>query len=197
MYYLFLSYFVHRLFLFCFIKTEKEEISKETDLNKDEKSKKNIISNKNNECIKLYEYIFKELQSDKYKALYNNTIYDLTGLLYKKDVNNEEDEINPNKSFTYSPQMQKSFSKLGYIMLNLSKSIQSSDQTEIKNFQNPENSNTNLDNMKTNNLLIGDNMNEFTPKKNSINDEIIEKKQLDFEELIYQKKNNFKTISPI
>ena len=109
MYYLFLSYFVHRLFLFCFIKTEKEEISKETDLNKDEKSKKNIISNKNNECIKLYEYIFKELQSDKYKALYNNTIYDLTGLLYKKDVNNEEDEINPNKSFTYSPQMQKSF----------------------------------------------------------------------------------------
>ena len=82
-------------------------------------------------------------------------------------------------------------------MLNLSKSIQSSDQTEIKNFQNPENSNTNLDNMKTNNLLIGDNMNEFTPKKNSINDEIIEKKQLDFEELIYQKKNNFKTISPI
>lgn len=166
-------------------------------MNKDEKSKKNIISNKNNECIKLYEYIFKELQSDKYKALYNNTIYDLTGLLYKKDVNNEEDEINPNKSFTYSPQMQKSFSKLGYIMLNLSKSIQSSDQTEIKNFQNPENSNTNLDNMKTNNLLIGDNMNEFTPKKNSINDEIIEKKQLDFEELIYQKKNNFKTISPI
>ena len=170
------------------IKTEKEEISRETDSKKNKKSKKNIISNKNNECIKLYEYIFNELQSDKYKTLYKNTIYDLTGLLYKKDGNNEEDEINTNKSFTYSPQMQKSFSKLGYIMLNLTKSIQLSEQTEIKNFENQENSNTNLDNMKTNNSLTGDNMNEYTPKKNSINDVITEKKQLDGDEIIIQKK---------
>ena len=36
--------------------------------------------------------------------------------------------------------------------------------------------------------LTGDNMNEYTPKKNSINDVITEKKQLDGDEIIIQKK---------
>ena len=45
--------------------------------------------------------------------------------------------------------------------------------------------------MKTNNSLTGDNMNEYTPKKNSINDVITEKKQLDGDEIIIQKKINF------
>ena len=175
------------------INTEKEENSGDIDSNKDEKSQKNITSNKNNECIKLYKYIFDELINNQ--QLYKNTKFDLTGLLFKNEANAEEDEINTNKNITYSPSMQKMFSKLGYIMLNLTKEIHSLEQTQFKLKKNDENSNSN-ENIKTNNINTDENMNELTPKKKTINEIIPERKQSEEDELNIQRETILKIQAP-
>ena len=174
------------------LKTEKEENSRDSDSNKDEKSKKNIISNKNNECIRLYKYIYEELKKNEMQ--YRNTRYDLTGLLYHNDEPNVEDEVNTNKNISYSPYMQKMFSRLGYIMLNLTKEIQAIEQTNL-NLPQEEDSlrdgNINLENSKNNNLgsmvNITGNINDLAKKMNNQNsnkDLLTEKKQLDGDEVL-------------
>ena len=170
------------------LKTEKEENSRDSDSNKDEKSKKNIISNKNNECIRLYKYIYEELK--KNEALYRNTRYDLTGLLYHNEENNLDEEVNTNKNISYSSYMQKMFSRLGYIMLNLTKEILAIEQTNLKLPQDDDslkNINNNLE-LNKNNSLVNMSGNELSPKKNNnqnSNKEIFtERKQLDGEEVL-------------
>ena len=176
------------------LNTEKEENSGEIDSNKDEKSKKNITSNKNNECIKLYKYIFDELNNNQ--QLYKNTKFDITGLLFKNEGNAEEDEINTtNKNITYSPLMQKNFNKLGYIMLNLTKEIHSLEQTQFNLNKNDQNSN-NDENINTNNITPEENINELTPKKKSINDINSERKQSEGDELNIQKETILKIQVP-
>jgi hypothetical protein len=148
------------------LKTEKEENSRDSDSNKDEKSKKNIISNKNNECIRLYKYIYEELK--KNELLYRNTRYDLTGLLYHNEENNLDEEVNTNKNISYSSYMQKMFSRLGYIMLNLTKEILAIEQTNLKLPQDEDSlkniNNNNIENNK-NNSLVNMSGNELSPKK--------------------------------
>ena len=153
------------------LKTEKEENSRDSDSNKDEKSKKNMVSNKNNECIRLYRYIYDELKI--HASNYRNTIYDLTGLLFHSDDNNNEDEVNTNKNLTTSSHILKSFNRLGYIMLNLTKEIQALDEQENNIALDEDNineQNNNLDNKNNNSLAnySSKNMNEnLTPDQTS------------------------------
>ena len=167
------------------LKTEKEENSRDSDSNKDEKSKKNIISNKNNECILLYRYIYDQLKI--YENQYRNTRYDLSGLLYHNDEQNIEDEVNTNKNITYSPYMQKMFSRLGYIMLNLTKEIQAIEQTNLKlphEKDSIKNMNNNLENSNNNNLNISDDLGKNINNNNSNKELFAEKKQLDGDEVL-------------
>ena len=53
----------------------------------------------------MYKYIYEELK--KNEALYRNTRYDLTGLLYHNEENNLDEEVNTNKNISYSSYMQK------------------------------------------------------------------------------------------
>jgi len=110
------------------IKTEQDKESKDSDSKKDEKANKNLVYNKNNECIELYKYIYEELKKSEQNS--KNTRYDLTGLLFYEDFNGEE-EITNNKAVSCSLYMQKKFSRLGYIMLNLTKEIQAIVETNI------------------------------------------------------------------
>ena len=171
------------------LKTEKEENSRDSESNKDEKSKKNIISNKNNECIRLYKYIYEELK--KNEILNRNTRYDLTGLLYHSEENNLDEEVNTNKNISCSSYMQKLFSRLGYIMINLTKEILALVQTNYKSPQEDDSLKdiNNLENNKNNNSnsLINMSANELNLKKNnnqnSNKDLFTERKQLDGEEV--------------
>ena len=122
------------------IKTEQDKNSRDSDSNKDEKTNKNLVYNKNNECIDLYKYIFEELK--KSEQANKNTRYDLTGLLFSNEDANIEEEITNNKNVSCSLYMQKKFSRLGYIMLNLTKEIQSIAETNL-NLSRDENNPTN------------------------------------------------------
>ena len=108
-------------------KTEPDKNSADSVSNKEEKINKNLVYNKNNECINLYKYIYDELK--KSEQANKNTKYDLTGLLFLNEDGNNDDEINNNKIISCSSYMQKKFSRLGYIMLNLTKKIQSLEET--------------------------------------------------------------------
>jgi len=88
------------------IKTEQDKESKDSDSKKDEKANKNLVYNKNNECIELYKYIYEELKKSEQNS--KNTRYDLTGLLFYEDFNGEE-EITNNKAVSCSLYMQKNF----------------------------------------------------------------------------------------
>ena len=111
------------------IKTEQDRNSRDSESNKEEKTNKNIVYNKNNECIDLYKYIFEELKKSEQSN--KNTRYDLTGLLPLNEDGNMEEEINNIKSISCSLYMQKKFSRLGYIMLNLTKEIESIEETNL------------------------------------------------------------------
>ena len=108
------------------INTEQDNNSRDSDSKKNDK--KNLITNKNNECIELYKYLYEELKKSEQNN--KNTRYDLTGLLFYEDINTEE-EITNNKSISCSTYMQKKFSRLGYIMINLTKEIQSIEETNL------------------------------------------------------------------
>ena len=167
------------------LKSEKEENSGGTESNKDEKSKKNAISNKNNECIRLYKYIYEELK--KNEQANKNTRYDLSGLLYHNEENNLDDEVNTNKNISYSPYMQKMFSRLGYIMINLAKEIHSIEQTELNLPQGEGNMENNLENNKEENLNDTADLNLKKGKQNSNKDIVTETKQLDGDEVFLHK----------
>ena len=175
------------------IKTEQDKNSRDSDSNKEEKTNKNLVYNKNNECIYLYKYIFDELK--KSEQANKNTRYDLTGLLFSNEDINQEEEINNNKNITCSLYMQKKFSRLGYIMLNLTKEILSIEEK-----------NTNLsrdDKEKSQSLLaantMGDmsgnnNINELTintkrKKEENSKDMFVEVKKLDGEHLFHIETN--------
>ena len=110
------------------LRTEQNQDSRDSDSKKDEKTNKNLVYNKNNECIDLYKYIYEELKKSEQNN--KNTRYDLTGLLFYEDINPEEEIIN-NKSITCSMYMQKKFSRLGYIMINITKEIQCIEETNL------------------------------------------------------------------
>ena len=110
------------------IKIEQDRESSHSDSKKDEKANKNLVYNKNNECIDLYKYIYEELKKSEQNN--KNTRYDLTGLLFNEDSNGEE-EITNNKAISCSLYMQKKFSRLGYIMINLTKEIQAIVETNL------------------------------------------------------------------
>ena len=139
------------------IKTEQDKNSREFDSNKEEKTNKNLVYNKNNECIDLYKYIFEEIK--KSEVANKNTRYDLTGLLFLYDEVNMDEEINNNKIISCSLYMQKKFSRLGYIMLNLAKEIQSIEETNL-NLSRDEN-NINI-NEKSQSLLPNNNISNMS-----------------------------------
>ncbi len=97
------------------LRDELDKGSNNSDSPNDERTNKNQVYNKNNECINLYKYIFEELS--KSEQANKNTRYDLTGLL----DTNIEDENSTNKNT--SLYMLKKFSRLGYIMINLTEEI--------------------------------------------------------------------------
>ena len=119
------------------LRTEQNQDSRDSDSKKDEKTNKNLIYNKNNECIDLYKYIYEELKKSEQNN--KNTRYDLSGLLFYEDVNPEEEIVN-NKSISCSLYMQKKFSRLGYIMINITKEIQCIEETNL-NLSTDENNN--------------------------------------------------------
>ena len=110
------------------INPEQDKESRDSDSKKEEKTNKNLVYNKNNECIDLYKYVYEELKKSEQNN--KNTRYDLTGLLFYEDSNVEE-EITNNKTVSCSLYMQKKFSRLGYIMLNLTKEIQAIVETNL------------------------------------------------------------------
>ena len=124
-------------------KAEKEDNSGDSDSNKDEKSKKNVISNKNNECLELYEHIYNQFENNDIN--YKNTRYDLSGLLYQKDDGNNEDDQNTNKNVSCSLYMQKMFSRLGYLMIHLAKDINNIEEEDFKLHHDEDGMNLNLD----------------------------------------------------
>ena len=167
------------------LKSEKEENLKDSESNIEEKSKKNAISNKNNECIQLYKFIFEELKKNEQSN--KNTRYDLTGLLYNNEENNLDDEVNTNKNITYSLYMQKSFSRLGYIMINLAKEIHSIEKTEVNLPQGEGNMENNLENKKELNLNDSGDLNLKKGNQNSNKDLVEETKQFDGDEVFLHK----------
>ena len=82
--------------------------------NDEEKINKNSVYNKNIECTELYKEIFDKLKNDN---SVKDDRYDLTGLV-SLDINDNNDMNNCSKY------MKKKFSRLSYIMINLSKEIQ-------------------------------------------------------------------------
>ena len=175
------------------IKTEQNRNSRDSDFNKEEKTNKNLVYNKNNECIDLYRYIFEELKKSEQSN--KNTRYDLTGLLFLNEDANYEDEININKIVPYSLYMQKKFSRLGYIMLNLAKEIQSIEETNL-NLSRDENNGieksqslfpTNVTNMSVNNNINDITINTKRNNKREENSKDIfpEVKKLDGEFLFH------------
>ena len=111
------------------LRTEQDRDSRDSDSKKDEKTNnKNLVYNKNNECIDLYKYIYEELKKSEINN--KNTRYDLSGLLFYEEISPEEEMIN-NKSMSCSLYMQKKFSRLGYIMINITKEIQCIEETNL------------------------------------------------------------------
>ena len=159
------------------IKAEQDKNSRDSDSNKEEKTNKNLVYNKNNECIDLYKYIFEELK--KSEQTNKNTRYDLTGLLFLNEDINIEEEINNVKNISCSLYMQKKFSRLGYIMLNLTKEIQSIEETNL----NLSRDDSNLKD-KSQTLLPSNTIGNKIREENS-KDNFIEVKKLDGELLFH------------
>ena len=167
-------------------KAEKEDNSGDSDSNKDEKSKKNVISNKNNECLELYEHIYNQFENNDIN--YKNTRYDLSGLLYQKDDGNNEDDQNTNKNVSCSLYMQKMFSRLGYLMIHLAKDINNIEEEDFKLHHDEDGMNLNLDltKNKSDTSLSNNDLN----MKNNQNSIKVEKKQLDGDEVLLPTETN-------
>ena len=99
---------------------QDKNMQTENDSNKEGKNNPSSSLNKKNECIELYQSIYKELKS--------TLTSDIGGLLYlnKSSISNNSENTGT-ESEQLSQRQKKKFERLAYIMINIVKEIQNYD----------------------------------------------------------------------